>query len=46
MVGHADEITAMLSQGEDPAAYQIVAADSDTDCAAKALCVPRGRPTS
>ena len=37
LVGHAGEITAMLSQlGEDPAAYQIVAADSDTK--AVALC--------
>ena len=40
LVGHAGEITAMLSQlGEDPAAYQIVAADSDTDCAAKAVAL-------
>ena len=40
LVGHAGEITAMLSQlGEDPAAYQIVAGDSDTDCAAKAVAL-------
>ena len=40
LVGHAGEITAMLSQlGEDPAAYQIVAADSDADCAAKAVAL-------
>ena len=42
LVGHVDEIKNMLSGlGENPADYEIVAGDSDTDCAAKAvaLCV-------
>ena len=38
LVGHADEIRRMLrEQHEDPDAYQIVPADSDTDCAAQAV---------
>ena len=40
LVGHKDEIASMLSAlGEDPAAYEIVAGDSDTDCAAKAVAL-------
>ena len=40
LVGHADEIAAMLRElGEDPAAYEIVAGDTDTDCAAKAVAL-------
>lgn len=38
LVGHADEIRRMLrEQHEDPDAYKIVPADSDTDCAAQAV---------
>ena len=38
LVGHTDEIRRMLrEQHEDPDAYQIVPADSDTDCAAQAV---------
>lgn len=34
LVGHVDEIKDMLSGlGENPADYEIVAGDSDTDCA-------------
>ena len=33
LVGHADEIAAMLRElGEDPAAYEIIPGDTDTDC--------------
>lgn len=40
LVGHKEEIASMLSAlGEDPAAYEIVAGDSDTDCAAKAVAL-------
>jgi len=38
LVGHADQIEKMLSDvGENPADYQIVAADSDVDCAKAAV---------
>lgn len=38
LVGHADVIANMLTQaGEDPAAYQIVPAESDVDCAKAAV---------
>ena len=42
LVGHADEIRRMLKNlNEDPYSYEIIAADTDTDSAAKAvaLCV-------
>ena len=42
LVGHADEIRRMLKNlNEDPDSYEIIAADTDTDSAAKAvaLCV-------
>lgn len=40
LVGHEDEIRAMLSDlGENPDDYQIIAGDSDTDCAAKAVAL-------
>ena len=40
LVGHEDEIRAMLSGlGENPDDYQIIAGDSDTDCAAKAVAL-------
>ena len=40
LVGHVDEIKDMLSGlGENPADYEIVAGDSDTDCAAKAVAL-------
>ena len=40
LVGHVDEIKNMLSGlGENPADYEIVAGDSDTDCAAKAVAL-------
>ena len=40
LVGHADEIAAMLRElGEDPAAYEIIPGDTDTDCAAKAVAL-------
>ena len=40
LVGHADEIRAMLSGlGEEPADYEIIAGDTDTDCAAKAVAL-------
>lgn len=40
LVGHEDEICAMLSGlGENPDDYQIIAGDSDTDCAAKAVAL-------
>lgn len=38
LVGHADAIADMLTNvGEDPAAYQIVPAESDVDCAKAAV---------
>ena len=38
LVGHVDEIKDMLSGlGEDPATYEIIAGDSDTDCAESKL---------
>ena len=40
LVGHVDEIKDMLSGlGENPTDYEIVAGDSDTDCAAKAVAL-------
>ena len=40
LVGHVDEISQMLKKlGEDPAGYEMVAGDSDTDCAAKAVAL-------
>lgn len=40
LVGHVAEIEAMLKNlGEDPAAYEILPGDSDTDCAAKAVAL-------
>ncbi len=40
LVGHVDEIKDMLSGlGENPADYEIVAGDSNTDCAAKAVAL-------
>ena len=40
LVGHTDEIRRMLQNvGEDPASYEIIAADSDTDSAAKAVAL-------
>ena len=40
LVGHADEIRAMLTElGEDPAAYEIIPGDTDGDCAAKAVAL-------
>ena len=40
LVGHVDEIKDMLSGlGENPADYEIVAGDSETDCAAKAVAL-------
>ncbi len=40
LVGHVDEIKDMLSGlGENPADYEIVTGDSDTDCAAKAVAL-------
>ena len=40
LVGHVDDIKNMLSGlGENPADYEIVAGDSETDCAAKAVAL-------
>ena len=40
LVGHVDEIAEMLKTlGEDPAVYEIIAGDSDADCAAKAVAL-------
>ena len=40
LVGHVDEIKDMLSGlGDNPADYEIVAGDSETDCAAKAVAL-------
>ena len=45
LVGHEEEIRAILTEiGEDPASYEIIHADSDVDCAEKAVqCVSGGR---
>ena len=45
LVGHAEEIEAILSElGADPAEFEIVPADTDQDCAAKAVtCVREGK---
>lgn len=45
LVGHEDTIAAILKDiGEDPNAYEIIHADTDTDCAAKAVeCVSAGK---
>jgi phosphate butyryltransferase len=45
LVGHEDTITAILKDlGENPESYEIIHADSDTDCAAKAVeCVSKGK---
>ena len=45
LVGHEDVITAILKDlGEDPNEYEIIHADTDTDCAAKAVeCVSEGK---
>ena len=40
LVGHEDEISAMLTAlGENPADYEIIAGDTDQDCAAKAVAL-------
>ena len=40
LVGHADEIRRMLKNlNEDPDSYEIIAADTDTDSAAKAVAL-------
>ncbi len=40
LVGHLDEISELLrAQGEDPAEYEMLAGDSDVDCAAKAVAL-------
>ncbi|NCB51882.1 MAG: phosphate butyryltransferase [Clostridia bacterium] len=45
LVGDTEKIKAILSEmGEDPAAYEMIAADTDQDCAATAVaCVAEGR---
>ncbi len=45
LVGHQDEIRRLLAaEGEDPADYEIVHADTDVDCAREAVAlVTRGR---
>ena len=45
LVGHENEIKAILKEiGEDPNAYEIIHADSDVDCAEKAVqCVSEGK---
>lgn len=45
LVGHEDEIRRLLAaEGEDPADYEIVHADTDVDCAREAVAlVTRGR---
>lgn len=45
LVGHADEIRRLLAnEGEDPADYEIIPADSPVDCAREAVAlVTRGR---
>ena len=43
LVGHADEIRRMLKNlNEDPDSYEIIAADTDTDSAAKAVALCAG----
>lgn len=43
LVGHVDEIRTMLKDlKEDPAAYEIIAGDTDQDCAAKAVALCAG----
>lgn len=40
LVGHVEEICALLTQfGEDPTTYEMIAADEDTDSAAKAVAL-------
>lgn len=40
LVGHVEEIEAMLrDEGENPADYEIIAGDTDADCAAKAVAL-------
>lgn len=40
LVGHTEEICRMLSeQGENPAGYEIIAGESDTECAEKAVAL-------
>lgn len=40
LVGHVDEIRRMLREtGEDPDTYEILAAEEDTECAAKAVAL-------
>ena len=45
LVGHETEIAAILKMlGEDPDSYEIIHADTDVDCAAKAVeCVSNGK---
>ncbi len=45
LVGHEETIASILKEiGEDPASYEIIHADSDVDCAEKAVrCVSEGR---
>ena len=45
LVGHEEKIAEILKEiGEDPAAYEIIHADSDVDCAEKAVkCVSEGK---
>ncbi|NLU25539.1 MAG: phosphate butyryltransferase [Clostridiales bacterium] len=40
LVGHVDAMSTMLRElGEDPAAYEMIAGDSDVDCAEKAVAL-------
>jgi len=45
LVGHEEKIAEILKEiGEDPAVYEIIHADSDVDCAEKAVkCVSEGK---
>ena len=45
LVGHADEIKAILKEiGEDPNEYEIIGADTDVECAERAVaCVSEGK---
>lgn len=45
LVGHEEQIASILKEiGEDPASYEIIHADSDVDCAEKAVrCVSEGK---
>ena len=46
LVGHEEEIKAMLTGlGEAPADYEIIAGDTDQDCAAKAVALCAGSGT-